>query len=220
MTLGAWLTAGIIVSVLLARQQRPSRAALLVRSPLHVILWPLFVPVLLPQPERSGPTANATSAFDARIRNAESALADALEALGRELDDPLMLERGRVNALVRAMRAAAHRVSELEGVLSTRELDAAEIERERNLVKELPEGAPVLEVLQRRLEHVERLQAIHRQAKAELERALAEARALSTRLTVLRYEGLGGGATAAARARELTDTVDELCRVLAEARAA
>jgi hypothetical protein len=56
-------------------------------------------------------------------------------------------------------------------------------------------------------------------SRVDLERALAEAGALASRLTLLRYEDAQTG-SAAHRARELTDTVDELCRALAEARAA
>jgi hypothetical protein len=214
-SVAVWLLAGVMIAIALARRERISRVALLARAPMYVLLWPLFAPLLVPS--SASPGSSAGTPWDARIAEAGAALAEALSALSARLDDPLSLEHARVALLGGALRAAAARAVELADVLRRPENDA-EVAR-RELVDAAPDGS-LAEVLRRRLTNVERLTALHRQAQADLERALAEASALATRLTLLRYETPGDGTAAAARARELTDSVDDLCRVLADARAA
>ena len=214
-SLVVWLLAGAVVAVALARRERVSPAALVARAPMYVLLWPLFVPLLVSSTSTSRLVPETP--WDGRIADAERALAEALAALSARLDDPLSLEHARVAALCGALRAAAARAVELSEVLRRPENDARRARRE---LDDAPRDASLEEVFRRRLANVERLTAMHRQAQADLERALAEASALATRLTLLRYESPGDGTTAVARARELTDSVDDLCHVLADARAA
>lgn len=217
-TLLVWCAVGVAISVVLAKQQRTSpRWTQALRVPLHVLLWPLFLPTLLP--ETGDARTPPRTSWDARIESAEATLSDALRALGRDLDDPLALERVRVASLGRALRSAAARLTDIDTALALPMHDVQRIRVELQAAQISAEGAPVVEVLRRRLSHVERLEAIGRQARLDLERALAEAVALASRLTLLRYED-GRAGTAAGRARELTDTVDALCEVLAEARTA
>jgi hypothetical protein len=211
-----WLLAGVVVWIALARGERVSRAALLARAPLHVLFWPIFAPLLVPSPAVA-PASVVATPWDERIAEAEAALAQALSALSARLEDPLSLEHARVRVLSGALRAAAARAVELSEVLRRPENDSEVVQRE--LAHAPPHGS-LADVLRSRLANVEQLASLHRHAEADLERALAEASALATRLTLLRYETPGDGTAAAVRARELTDTVDELCRVLAEARAA
>jgi hypothetical protein len=208
----------VVVAAMLARKERSvtpvSRGA---GAFLHLVLWPLFLPMLLPE-EATPPTRHSTE-WDERIQRAEAMLGDALKALGVDLGDPLALELARVAALGRSMRHAAARINDIEAALALPVHDLALLRRELERAEANPDEQSVAEVFRRRLEHVEQLEAIRRTARVDLERALAEAGALASRLTLLRYEH-GETGTAAHRARELTDTVDELCRVLAEARAA
>lgn len=203
---------GIAVAAVLGRGE--ARGAMgLARVSLHACLWPLFLPVLLP-----GPAAPTGTAENARIDAAEATLHDALQRLGRELGDSLALETARVRSLGTALRSAARRLSELESVLSTPDHDREKLSRELAALEVRSDSKPVADILRERLAHLSRLEALRTQARTDLERALARAGELATRLTLLRYEG--ATAQAAGRARELTDTIDELCRTLEAVRAA
>lgn len=210
-TLGAYLLAGLAVAAALARGEVRGAGRLL-RAGLHATLWPLFLPVLLPTA-----AASPLGTDGGRIDAAEATLAEALQRLGKDLGDPLSLESARVRSLGTAMRAAARRLSELDGLLASPGHDAEALRRELDALGDKAEGKPVADILRERLAHLGRLEALRTQARGDLERALARAGELATRLTLLRYEGTT--AHAAGRARELTDTIDELCRTLDEARA-
>jgi chromosome segregation ATPase len=208
-TVVAYCLAGIAVAMVLARGE-PRGAASLARGGLHACLWPLFLPVLLPA------AAAPSGAEHSRIEAAEATLHDALQRLGRELGDPLALETARVRSLGAALRAASRRLAELDAVLSAPDHDVEGLARELASLEARADSKPVADILRERLAHLSRLEALRAQARADLERALARAGELATRLTLLRYEG--ATAHAAGRARELTDTIDELCRTLEEVR--
>jgi chromosome segregation ATPase len=184
----------------------------LARASLHACFWPLFLPVLLPT--ATTPPGTESS----RIDTAEATLHDALQRLGRELGDPLSLETARVRSLGTALRAAARRLAELDAVLSAPDHDVEALARELAALDARQDSKPVADILRERLAHLSRLEALRAQARADLERALARAGELATRLTLLRYEG--ATAHAVGRARELTDTIDELCHTLEAVRAA
>jgi chromosome segregation ATPase len=207
----AYCLAGIAVAAVLARGEARGTASF-ARAGLHAFLWPLFLPVLLPT------TPAPAGAEGSRIDGAEAALHDALQRLGRELGDPLALETARVRALGTALRAASRRLGELDAVLSSPEHDVQALARELASLEARADSKPVADILRERLAHLSRLEGLRSQARADLERALARAGELATRLTLLRYEG--SHAQAAGRARELTDTIDELCHTLDEVRAA
>ncbi|WP_224240640.1 hypothetical protein [Hyalangium gracile] len=210
-TVMAYCLAGVAVAVVLGRGE--SRGATrLARAGLHACLWPLFLPVLLPG--SSAPTGTESS----RIEAAEATLHDALQRLGKELGDPLSLESARVRSLGTALRAASRRLAELDAVLSSPDQDREKLARELAALDSRQDSKPVADILRERLAHLSRLDALRAQARVDLERALARAGELATRLTLLRYEG--ASAHAAGRARELTDTIDELCRTLEAVRAA
>jgi hypothetical protein len=211
-TLGAYVLAGIAVASLLGRTGRPGVLGV-ARLGLQACLWPLFLPVLLP----SSP-APSSSPEGGRIEAAEATLHDALQRLGRELGDPLTLETHRVRVLGTTLRAAAQRLAELDTVLALPAHDGKALARELATLEGHADAQPVADILRERLAHLARLEGLRAQARADLERALARAGELATRLTLLRYEG--ATAHAAGRARELTDTIDELCRTLEEVRAA
>lgn len=210
-TVVAYCLAGVAVAAVLGRDE-PRGAMSLARASLHACFWPLFLPVLLPT--SSAPTSTESSRIDA----AEATLNDALQRLGRELGDPLSLEATRVRSLGAALRAASRRLAELEAVLSSPDHDVAGLARELAALDERQDSKPVADILRERLAHLSRLEALRAQARADLERALARAGELATRLTLLRYEG--ATAHAAGRARELTDTIDELCHTLEAVRSA
>jgi chromosome segregation ATPase len=210
-TVVTYCLAGIAVAVVLGRGE-PRGAMGLARLGLHACLWPLFLPVLLPT--SSAPAGTESSRIDA----AEATLHDALQRLGRELGDSLTLETTRVRSLGTALRSAARRLAELDAVLSSPDHDGEKLARELAALDARQDSKPVADILRERLTHLSRLEALRAQARVDLERALARAGELATRLTLLRYEG--ATTHAAGRARELTDTIDELCRTLEAVRAA
>ncbi len=205
----AYCLVGIAVAAVLARGEARGAGGL-ARAGLHAFLWPLFLPVLMPA------TAAPTGTEGARIDAAEATLHDALQRLGRELGDPLPLENARVRALGTALRAASRRLAELDAVLASPGHDAEGLKHELAALEARADSQSLAEILRERLAHLSRLEALRAQARADLERALARAGELATRLTLLRYEG--SSAHAAGRARELTDTIDELCHTLEEVR--
>jgi chromosome segregation ATPase len=210
-TVFAYCLAGIAVAAVLGRGE--TRGAMgLARLSLHACLWPLFLPVLLPA------SSESTGTEGSRIDAAEATLHDALQRLGRELGDSLTLETARVRSLGAALRSAARRLAELEAVLSAPDHDRERLTCELAALEARPDSKPVADILRERLTHLSRLEALRAQARGDLERALARAGELATRLTLLRYEG--ATAQAAGRARELTDTIDELCHTLEAVRAA
>ncbi|WP_224371579.1 hypothetical protein [Hyalangium versicolor] len=210
-TVVAYCLTGVTVAMVLGRSE-PRGAMGIARASLHACLWPLFLPVLMPG------TSAPVSSENSRIEAAEATLHDALQRLGRELGDPLALETARVRSLGTALRAASRRLTELDAVLSTPDHDVEKLARELAAMDERQDSKPVADILRERLAHLSRLEALRTQARGDLERALARAGELATRLTLLRYEG--ATAHAAGRARELTDTIDELCRTLEAVRAA
>jgi chromosome segregation ATPase len=209
-TVLAYGLVGVAVAMVLERGETRG-AASLARASLHACLWPLFLPVLLPTPTTAPGTESS------RIDTAESTLHDALQRLGRELGDPLTLETARVRSLGTALRAAARRLAELEAVLASPDHDVEALARELAALDTRQDSKPVADILRERLAHLSRLETLRAQARADLERALARAGELATRLTLLRYEG--ATAQAAGRARELTDTIAELCHTLEAVRA-
>lgn len=212
-TLAVYLAAGLLVAVALARKSAPAAAGP-ARIALHALLWPVFIPLL--GPEAAAPPATGD---EARIRAAEAALAEALRALGGVLGDGLGLEMRRVEALGRALRSAAARKVELDGLLAMPEHDARRLAAELERLKASGDEAAVAEIVAERLAHVRRLEALRAQTQAELDRAVARAGELATRLTLLRYD-TGSSHGAAATAQQLASSIDELCAVLGEVRAA
>lgn len=219
-TLVTYLAAGAVLAAVLAnRSAAPSlqRAGTFV---VQAVLWPIFVPLLLPaQPPK--PAAGADlSGYGERIAAAERTLEEALRLLGRDLDDPLSLEAARVRGLGQAMRAAAQRLVELDALLGAQGPQEEELTAQVSRLRLDPEAGALAEILAQRVGHLQRLKALRNQARADLERAIARAGELSTRLTLLRYEDPSRSGGAAAKARELTDSIEELCRTLNEVRAA
>jgi chromosome segregation ATPase len=209
-TTAAYCLAGLAVAVALGRGE--TRGAMsLARAGLHACLWPLFLPILLPT------STSAPGTESARIDAAEASLHEALQRLGRELGDPLALETARVRSLGTALRVASRRLGELDAVLATPDHDVERLARELAALDSRLDSKPLADILRERLAHLSRLEALRAQARADVERTLARAGELATRLTLLRYEG--ASAHAAGRARELTDTIDELCRTLEAVRA-
>jgi hypothetical protein len=180
----------------------------------RLLLWPVFLPLLLPQPE---PPAKKMDADEARIRAAETALAEALRSLGTPLGEGLSLEMRRVESLGRALRGALARKNELDGLLNSPGYQEHALEAELERTKRNADGAAVSEIMAQRLAHVRKLQALRTQTQAELERALARAGELATRLTLLRYDH-PPEQSAAATAQQLTHSIDELCSLLTEVR--
>ncbi|MGC4121644.1 MAG: hypothetical protein QM765_45110 [Myxococcales bacterium] len=99
------------------------------------------------------------------------------------------------------------------------EHDLARLVAEHDRLVASHDGSAVAEILAQRIEHVRKLQALRQQTQAELDRALARAGELATRLTLLRYDA-GAHSGAAATAQQLASSIDELCAVLVEVRAA
>ena len=219
-TLVAYALAGGVVAALLAARSRESAARRAGAAVLHASLWPLFIPLLLPTPPTRAEAAPGGRGYEGQIDRAERSLAEALGLLGRDLEDPLSLEATRVRALGQAMRAAAQRQGELDGLLSSHGAEERELTAQLLVLRALPESAPLAEIVEQQLGHMARLRALRNGARADLERAIARAGELSTRLTLLRYEDPTRTGAAATKARELTDSIEELCRVLSEVRAA
>lgn len=219
-TLVTYLAAGVVLATVLARRSAaPSlqRAGTFV---VHAVLWPIFVPLLLPAPAARPAEAGDLAGYGQRIAAAERTLEEALRLLGRDLNDPLSLEAARVRGLGQAMRAAAQRLVELDGLLGAQGPQEEELTAQLARLRHDPEAGALVEILEQRVGHLQRLKALRNQARADLERAIARAGELSTRLTLLRYEDPSRTGGAAAKARELTDSIEELCRVLNEVRAA
>mgnify|MGYP006912201636 FL=1 len=218
-TLIAYLVAGTLFATLLqartgaARVDRAGVGAFL----LQMALWPLFVPLMVPAATRSAAGARE---WDARIERAEKGLDAAIQALGRELDDPLAIENARVRSLGTAMRQAAARLVEIECALTVPGHDERELEAQLERQRESQNGAEVAGIIEQRLAHFRRLRALRDQARADLERALARADELATRLTLVRYEDSGRLGMTSRSAREATEAIEELCRTLGEVRAA
>jgi hypothetical protein len=209
-TLVLYLAAGLLVAFALARKAPATVPAFALRA----ILWPVFVPLFAPEaPPPSAP------GDEGRIRAAEASLADSLRALGGVLGDGLTLEMRRVEALGKALRSAAARKVELDGLLAMPEHDLAKLVAEHERLVAAHDGSAVAEILAQRIEHVRRLQALRNQTQAEFDRAVARAGELATRLTLLRYD-TGAGSGAAVTAQQLASSIDELCSVLGEVRAA
>jgi hypothetical protein len=205
----------LVAAVLLARGTAP----LAQRVPtffLHAALWPIFLPLLLPN---DGPTPVAASPYAARVDKAERTLSEALAALGRDLEDPLSLEAARVRNLGQAMGSAAARLAELDALIATQSEVERSLESQLERVEGEADAAGLADILHQRLGHLRRLRALRAQAQADLERAMARAGELASRMTLLRYEDPKRDGGAAAKARELTESIEELCRVLNEVRA-
>jgi hypothetical protein len=218
-TLVAYLVAGFAVAFLIAVRARGTAAIRVAELVPHTLLWPLFVPLLLPvAPPR--PQTQIGSAYAERIEQSERSLEEALGLLGRELKEPLALERARVGALGRAMRSAAARLEELDGLVKSPGNDQVALQTDLARLQADPEAAALADIVAQRLSHVSRLGALRRQAQSDLEKAIARAGELATRLILLSYEDPSRTGLAAAKARELTDSIGELCAVLTEVRTA
>jgi hypothetical protein len=218
-TLVVYLVAGAVVASIIATRLSGAAAMRAARFLLHLILWPLFVPLLMPvAPPRL--QSSFGSAYAERIERGERSLEEALGLLGGELNDQLPVERARVAALGRAMRVAAARLEELDGLVKAPGNDDEALQADLARLKLDPEASALVDIVSQRLGHVARLKALRRQAQADLERAIARSGELATRLTLLRYEDPSRAGIAAAKARELTDSIEDLCSVLTEVRTA
>ncbi len=211
-TVALYLLAGLVVAQLLRKRASSEAAAgsagtFLVRA----LLWPAFAAWL-------APVATQSSDDESRIRAAEGALASALKALGGALGDGLTLEMRRVEALGKATRAAAAKKAELDRLLTAPEHDTAKLESELARLQTAGDQSQVSAILAQRLAHVYKLEKVRAQTAADLDRALARAGELATRLTLLRYDSPSRTGVAAT-AQQLTQSIDELCSVLTEVQA-
>jgi len=212
-TLVFYLAVGAVIAAILAVRDRRRTPAAVASFAMRLVLWPVFVPLL--SPERSPQPGGRD---EDRIRTAEGTLAEALRALGNVLGDGLGLEMRRVEALGKAMRLAARRMEDLNRLLAAPEHDLGKLQAELERHRANQDGSPVAEIVEQRIAHVRRIEGLRSQTKAELERALARAGELATRLALLRYDT--GAVPTAATAQQLASSIDELCAVLSEVRAA
>jgi len=214
--LAGYLLLGVAVAAALWRCLSGGPRDRLGPSAWHVVAWPFFVPVLMAtqQEGMGGPD-------DDPIGEMERRLLRATELLARQLRHPLGLERARVRALGAAMRATSARAEALQAVLLQPGYDGAALAVQRDTARSGADAlaAPLVPVLDARLGNVERVRALWLQARSDLELALARAAELEGRLTVLRFEASGPATTAATRAREAAEAIDELSRLLREVRA-
>jgi len=210
-TAAVYLVLGILAAALLARRV-PSTNLVAAAGAFAVrtLLWPVFLPLFSEAP-------SSPRDAEPRIKAAEAELSEALRALAGVLGDGLGLEMRRVDAMGKAMRSAAARKVELERLLSQPENDVRRLQSELESQRASGDRSAVAEILEQRIEHLRRLETLRAHTQAELDRAIARASELATRLTLLRYDATAGSG-AAATAQQLTQSIDELCEMLKEMR--
>ncbi len=182
-----YLILGAVVAVaLVIRAEQaafPQRLGLMLGG---LVFWPLFASVLL-----GSEAPRRDPADSSRLARVQQSLLDGLERLRGLAEEVLAPEIARVRGLADAVHAMEHRLTEMEQILATPEMDrrAAESALTALSARGVPEGDPRLQSVAARLRNIDRLRAMRARTSDDIERVLLKMEEMSTQLRLLAFAG-------------------------------
>jgi hypothetical protein len=191
-TLILYLIAGLAVAfaVYLADRRAPGWQRLF-QPATAVFFWPLYIPLLLSRGERESEDAIAApggedDSMSAAIGQVEAELARALGSLDGWAEDVLAREKGRIEELVRAWKAQAARIREMDRALAGD--DGAQ--RPRVATFELVEATERWrKAAESRQRNLQKLADVRRRAHEDLLGTLAWVRELVSMIQLAKFTG-------------------------------
>ncbi len=197
-----YLALGLGVGVAIGLKERSSSPLNYLGKPLAAVLfWPLFVPLLMEsdrQPldafERGmkSPLLVSDDALSQAIQQVEGELDAALDSLQGWADSNLVREQDRFLKLRVAWRVQAHRVRELDQLLSAPSFSAKNVSEPSN------DDDKRSQLERSRNENIDRLKQVRDQQRHDLLTTIAWVRELVTMIHLAKYTG-----APASRAEEL-----------------
>ena len=216
---------GVVVAVAMLLRPAPQLAASAwpawVGCLAAIPFWPIYALLLLsstasaPAGRPSLGPGRAEDPLRPRIDRLESRLVAAAGRLSGGAEEALRPELKRVRAVADALRRMVDRAAQMEGLLSSPEMDVVEARsRLTDLERAGVDGSdPRIRSLRSREDTIERLQAMRDQTRADAERVLLEIEETVCQLHLLQFAGPSDGEVLD-RVCALTETVDELARGL------
>ena len=187
-TLLLYAVMGLATAGALALREQEATAAALGRFPLHVTLWPLFLPSLLSTPVQV-PAAPTEAQHAPGVEAAEVRMMQALGGLEDHLPGAVLPpQRQRVRELTEGLRALERRIEEIDRLLASPELDKNRAQAALEDLRGRGHGASDARVIsvQARLRNIEELQAMRARSQDALERATLTMEELCSQILLLR----------------------------------
>jgi hypothetical protein len=161
----------------------------------RLAFWPIFLPILLadlpPSPTVAPRSEQPSDALSRSISQVEAELDLALEDLDGWAEEALARERERINELKAAWRSQADRIRDMDRLLAqtTTAMLSPDPAADSSSREPQPIDVRVNQSEQARLENLERIRAIRRQANADLMATLAWVRELVSMIHLAKFTG-------------------------------
>jgi len=197
---------GVVVAAAMAlREPGGALTGRLLAGASRILFWPLFAPVLLAAAAQAGtPPSDSTPVPDPRLQAAGTELVRALTNLDQLTGGVLRSEIERARGLMDSLAASGRRLSEMDALTRTPELDAGRAEA---LLADLerrgtPPDDPRVKSVAARLRNIRQLREMRDRGRDQLERALLKMEEMSSQLRLLQFTSNADG--------ELGDLIHEI----------
>ncbi len=189
-----YLTIGIVVATAMWINRNHTRSALAIFDLMTwTILWPFFAPLLFGQATSASSLAakveHRSGARDSRLHETQQRLVQAIGRLDGLAEEVIKPQLTQIDAMVRSLDAAEHRLQEMEELLHSHEFDMTQVDAALSDLhnKGYDDGEPRVRSLQARRRNIERLRIMRDRTRDELERALVKLEEISSQVLLLRF---------------------------------
>ncbi|MSQ48692.1 MAG: hypothetical protein EXR78_09980 [Deltaproteobacteria bacterium] len=190
------------------------------------LLWPFFAPLLFGQAlasdssRVSSPRGNSERARDtkeSRLHETQQRLLQAIGRLDGLAEGVIKPQLTQIDAMVRSLDVAEHRLQEMEEMLHSHEFDMTQVDAALHDLrsKGYNDEEPRVRSLGARRRNIERLQSMRDRTHDELERALVKLEEISSQVLLLRFADQPE-TKLASLLKEVAGNVDGLATVVLE----
>jgi hypothetical protein len=185
------------------------------------MLWPFFAPLLFGQavPVVSPPTRTDQDheGKESRLHETQQRLLQAIGRLDGLAEGVIKPQLTQIDAMVRSLDTAEHRLQEMEEMLHSREFDMVQVDTALHDLrgKGYDDEEPRVRSLCARRRNIERLQTMRDRTRDELDRALVKLEEISSQVLLLRFADQPE-TKLASLLKEVAGNVDGLATVVLE----
>jgi chromosome segregation ATPase len=217
-----YLVIGMVVATALwVAHGRMLRVAAVFDLVTWVMLWPFFAPLLFGQAlTTDSPRVSSTRPRDAkesRLHETQQRLLQAIGRLDGLAEGVIKPQLTQIDAMVRSLDVAEHRLQEMEEMLRSREFDMTQVDAALHDLrgKGYDDKEPRVRSLGARRRNIERLQTMRDRTRDELDRALVKLEEISSQVLLLRFADQPE-TKLASLLKEVAGNVDGLATVVLE----
>jgi hypothetical protein len=185
------------------------------------LLWPFFAPLLFGQALAvASPRINSAAqrdVKDSRLHETQQRLLQAIGRLDGLAEGVINPQLTQIEAMVRSLDVAEHRLQEMEEMLHSREFNMARVDVALHDMRDKGYDDEELRVrsLHARRRNIERLQTMRDRTRDELDRALIKLEEISSQVLLLRFADQPE-TKLASLLKEVAGNVDGLATVVLE----